>query len=162
MLTYARSVSDSSLLSRVTILTMSLPDLCGNGNLELEEAERMVKEFKDVVDQCKKNYEENEETLSTLIIKEVEKQNNGEKKEEKTKNKTRLTSVEEHAAMKEMMDEFQKKYEDDLKIERAKIDEKLSALDLKIKEVEKQNNVKVKVEKKNKDKRQEKENCCMM
>ena len=122
----------------------------------------MVKEFKDVVDQCKKNYEENEETLSTLIIKEVEKQNNGEKKEEKTKNKTRLTSVEEHAAMKEMMDEFQKKYEDDLKIERAKIDEKLSALDLKIKEVEKQNNVKVKVEKKNKDKRQEKENCCMM
>ena len=122
----------------------------------------MVKEFKDVVDQCKKNYEENEETLSTLIIKEVEKQNNGEKKEEKTKNKTRLTSVEEHAAMKEMMDEFQKKYEDNLKIERAKIDEKLSALDLKIKEVEKQNNVKVKVEKKNKDKRQEKENCCMM
>ena len=93
-----RSVNDSSLLSRVTILTMSLPDLCGNGNLELEEAERMVKEFKDVVDQCKKNYEENEETLSTLIIKEVEKQNN----------------------------------------------------------------VKVKVEKKNKDKRQEKENCCMM
>ena len=122
----------------------------------------MVKEFKDVVDQCKKNYEENEETLSTLIIKEVEKQNNGEKKEEKTKNKTRLTSVEEHAAMKELMDEFQKKYEDDLKIERAKIDKKLSALDLKIKEVEKQNNVKVKVEKKNKDKRQEKENCCMM
>ena len=125
----------------------------------------MVKEFKDVVDECKKNYEENEETLSTLIIKEVEKQNNGEvkeKKEEKTKNKTRLTSVEEHAAMKEMMDEFQKKYEDDLKIERAKIDEKLSALDLKIKEVEKQNNVKVKVEKKNKDKRHEKENCCMM
>ena len=122
----------------------------------------MVKEFKDVVDECKKNYEENEETLSTLIIKEVEKQNNGEKKEEKTKNKTRLTSVEEHAAMKELMDEFQKKYEDDLKIERAKIDEKLSALDLKIKEVEKQNNVKVKVEKKNKDKRQEKENCCMM
>ena len=122
----------------------------------------MVKEFKDVVDECKKNYEENEETLSTLIIKEVEKQNNGEKKEEKTKNKTRLTSVEEHAAMKEMMDEFQKKYEDDLKIERAKIDEKLSALDLKIKEVEKQNNVKVKVEKKNPDKRHEKENCCMM
>ena len=36
----------------------------------------MVKEFKDVVDECKKNYEENEETLSTLIIKEVEKQNN--------------------------------------------------------------------------------------
>ena len=122
----------------------------------------MVKEFKDVVDECKKNYEENEETLSTLIIKEVEKQNNGEKKEEKTKNKTRLTSVEEHAAMKEMMDEFQKKYEDDLKIERAKIEEKLSALDLKIKEVENKNNVKVKVEKKNKDTRQEKVNCCMM
>ena len=124
----------------------------------------MVKEFKDVVDECKKNYEENEETLSALIIKEVEKQNNGEvkEKEEKTKNKARLTSVEEHAAMKEMMDEFQKKYEDDLKIERAKIEEKLSALDLKIKEVEKQNNVKVKVEKKNKDKRHEKENCCMM
>ena len=46
----------------------------------------MVKEFKDVVDECKKNYEENEETLSTLIIKEVEKQNNVKVKVEK-KNK---------------------------------------------------------------------------
>ena len=73
MFTFPRSVSDSFLFSKVTSLTMSLPDLCGNGNLELEEAERMVKEFKDVVDECKKNYEENEETLSTLIIKEVEK-----------------------------------------------------------------------------------------
>lgn len=143
----------------------------------------MVKEFKDVVDQCKKNYEENEEKLSALIIKEVEKKNNGEakqekeEKKEKTKTKARSTSVEDtidertdwrfanqpsHHAMKEMMDEFQKKYEDDLKIERAKIDEKLSALDLKIKEVEKQNNVKVKVEKKNNDRRHEKENCCIM
>ena len=82
----------------------------------------------------------------------------GEEKEEKTKSEGRLTAVEhaikelmgdfqkkyeddlkvEKAKMKEMMNEFKKKYEDDLKIERAKIEEKLSAL-----EVEKLNNGKV-------------------